>query len=148
VFYGAEAKEQKMFILDNVQYIPNFWVNLFSLMAAIVKGCTITSKGRAIIIEKNSLKLKFNKEIKTKNSFVCGVILEVRPDENYTMSMVKKIKRKDINKLHKALGHASKMIIHNMAKFYDWPLTKQFEACESCALAKLYQKNTNKEKKA
>jgi len=66
VFYRAEAKEQKTFILDNIQYIPNFWVNLFSLMVAIVKGCTITHEGRAIIIEKNSLKLKFDKEIKTK----------------------------------------------------------------------------------
>jgi len=34
-----------------------------------------------------------------------------------------------------------------MAKFYNWPLTNQFAACKSCALAKLCQKNTNKEKK-
>jgi len=35
-------------------------------MAAIAKGCMITNKGRAIIIEKKSLKLKFDKEIKQK----------------------------------------------------------------------------------
>jgi len=146
VFYRAEAREHKMFILD-IQYIPNFWVNLFSLMVAITKGCTITNKGRAVIVKKNSLKLKFNEEIKMKNGFVCRVILEVRPDKNYVLPMVNKIK-KNINELHKALRHASKLIICNMAKFYNWPLTNQFAACKSCAMAKLHQKNTNKEKKA
>jgi len=148
VYYGADAEEQKTFILDNVQYIPNFWVNLFSLMAAIAKGCTITNEGRTIIIEKNSLKLKFDEEIKMKNSFVCGVILEVSPDDNYALSTVNATRKKDINELHKALGHASEMIIRDMAKFYKWPLTNQFAACKSCALAKSCQKNTNKEKKA
>jgi len=62
-------------------------------MVAITKGCTLTNKGRAIIVKKNSLKLKFNKEIKTKNGFVCGVILEVVPDDNYALPMVNAIKR-------------------------------------------------------
>ena len=35
-------------------------------MVAIAKGCTITNKGRAIIVKKNSLKIKFDEEIKTK----------------------------------------------------------------------------------
>jgi len=46
VFYRAEAKKQVTFILDNVQYIPNFWVNLFSLTVVIAKGCTITNKDK------------------------------------------------------------------------------------------------------
>jgi len=32
-----EGREQVDFILDNVQYIPDFWVNLFSLTAAMSK---------------------------------------------------------------------------------------------------------------
>jgi len=34
------------------------------------------------------------------------------------------------------------------AKFYGWELKNSFETCESCALAKSRQKDTNKEKKA
>jgi len=32
-------------------------------------------------------------------------------------------------------------------KIYGWRLKNQFETCESCALAKLQQKDTNKEKR-
>jgi len=36
-----------------------------------------------------------------------------------------------------------------MAKHYAWPLlTNKFITCESCALAKSHQKNTNKEPSA
>jgi len=34
------------------------------------------------------------------------------------------------------------------AKFYGWDLKNKFETCESCALTKSQQKDTNKEKKA
>jgi len=57
VYFEKEGKEQVKLILDNVQYIPNFWVNLFSLMVAMSNSCTISNEGQAIIIEKNSLKL-------------------------------------------------------------------------------------------
>jgi len=53
-------------MLDNVQYIPGFWVNLFSLTAAMSRGCTISSMERMIVIGKNDLMIKFNKEITTK----------------------------------------------------------------------------------
>jgi len=54
----------------------------------------------------------------------------------------------DINKLHEELGHVSKTLVRKMAKFYGWMLKNKFETCESCALAKSRQKDTNKEKKA
>ena len=54
-------------MLDNVQYIPGFWVNLFSLTAAMSRGCTISSMEQMIVVEKNDLMIKFNKEITTKN---------------------------------------------------------------------------------
>jgi len=64
------------------------------------------------------------------------------------LSTVNATKKKDINKLHNALRHASEAIIRETAKYYQWLLTNQFLACKSCALGKSHQKNTNKEKKA
>jgi len=75
VSYETYDGEKKEFVLENVQYIPGFWINPFSLTAAISKGCTISNEGRMIVVKKNDLEVQFNEEIKTKNGFVCGVRL-------------------------------------------------------------------------
>jgi len=36
-----------------------------------------------IVVEKNSLTLKFNDEIKTQNGFMCRIVLQVKPKENF-----------------------------------------------------------------
>jgi len=36
VSYKTYDGEKKESVLENVQYIPGFWINLFSLMAAII----------------------------------------------------------------------------------------------------------------
>jgi len=92
-----------------------------------------------IVIMKNGLKIKFNEEIKTKNSFVCGVRLAVKPAEDClltTVAMANHHRTVDINKLHQELRHASKTLMQRTAKFYGWMLKNWFETCESCALAK------------
>jgi len=66
VFYEQETGEHIDFILNSIQYIPNFWVNLFSLTAAMSRNCTISSVGQVIVMEKNGLEVKFDKEIKRR----------------------------------------------------------------------------------
>jgi len=111
------------------------------------KNCTISSTGQVIVVEKNDLKLKFDKEIKMQNGFMCGTVQQVKPITNFSFAAVGNRVCQDINKLHWKLGHASKQIICETAKFYNWHITNQFENYVSCTLAKLKQKNTNKEKK-
>jgi len=43
-------------------------------MAAMSKNCTILNKGQAIIVEKNSLQLKFNNEVKMQNGFLWTLV--------------------------------------------------------------------------
>jgi len=120
VFYKTYNGEEKEFILDNIQYISGFWINLFILPAAISKGCAISNKGQMIVVEKNDLRLKFNEEIMTKNSFVCGIRLAVKPAEDYslaTVTMANCCRPIDIDKLHEELGHVSKTLMQKMAKF-------------------------------
>jgi len=63
-----EEGENAEFMLESIQYIPGFWINLFSLsMAVMSRGCLISNEGRMIVVAKNWLKLKLNKEIKTRN---------------------------------------------------------------------------------
>jgi len=66
VSYKIYKGKNEEFVLDNIQYIPSFWVNLFSLTAAMFRGCTISSEDRMIAVGKNDLMIKFNKEIATK----------------------------------------------------------------------------------
>ncbi len=117
-------------------------------MVAMSKNCTISNEGQTILIEKNSLKLKFNDQtIKMQNGFVCRIALQVKPAEDFSFRTVSNQVHQDINNLHHKLGHASESIVHKTAKFYNWMITNKYENCTSCALAKLKQKNMNKEKK-
>jgi len=102
VQYTKNDEEQTDFILENVQYILDFWVNLFSLMATMSKGSHISNKERAIVVEKDALCLVFNEEIKTKNGYVCGIILAVKLDDNYCFAIIREGSKQDIN-LHKNL---------------------------------------------
>jgi len=134
------------FMLNNVQYIPGFWVKLFSLTVAIAKGCTISNKGHMIVVQKNDLMLEFNPEIKTPNGFVCGIMMTIEMptgDLSYVSATMKK--PQDINELHCKLGHVSEDAIQKTAKFYDWKLKNKFQNCGDCALAKSRQKIMNKE---
>jgi len=146
IVYAKNFKECISFILNNIQYIPDFWVNLFSLMVAMSQGSRISNEERAIIVKKDALHLPFNQEIKTKNGYICRIILAVELDNNYCFATIREDRKQDINDLHKKFGHASKAIICVMAKHYNWLiLTNKFIMCESCALAKSCQKNTSKE---
>jgi len=66
VSYKAYEGKTEEFILENVQYIPSFWISLFSLTVAITKGCSISNEGRMVVVEKGALKIQFDEEIKTK----------------------------------------------------------------------------------
>jgi len=78
-----------------------------------------------IVISKNGLTLKFNKEIKTRNGFVCGAMLAVMPEKAYplaTVTIADCHRPIDLDQLHEELGHASKALVRKMAKFYGWML--------------------------
>jgi len=50
VLYEDKETKNTEFVLENIQYIPGFWINLFSLMVAISRGCTISNEGQMIVI--------------------------------------------------------------------------------------------------
>jgi len=116
--YLKNSGERIDFVLENIQYILDFWVNLFSLMAAMSKGSCISNKERAIVVEKDALCLVFDEDIKTKNGYVCGIILAIKPDKNYCFATIGEGSWQDINNLHKKFGHVSKAIICATAKHY------------------------------
>jgi len=94
-------------------------------MAAMSKGCSISNEEWMIVVLKNLLQLKFNKEIKMKNGFICKIVLSIKPATNCmlaTVAMADRHRTISINNLHKKFGHTSKALVQKMAKFYGWQL--------------------------
>ncbi len=44
----------------------------------MTKGCSIYAQTQAITVKKDALRLNFNKNVKCKNGFICGIELTVR----------------------------------------------------------------------
>jgi len=96
--YLKNSREQIDFVLENIQYNPDFWVNLFCLTAMMSKGSHISN-----VVEKNDLCLVFDKEIQKKNSYVCGIVLAVKLDDNCCFATIGKGSKQDINNLQRIL---------------------------------------------
>ena len=55
------------------KYVPDLWVNLFSLTRAMMGGGQLGNKGLVITMSKNNKTIKFDKIFNTKNGYVGGV---------------------------------------------------------------------------
>jgi len=70
---------------------------------------------------------------------MCRAMLVTMPEITYSLAMVAMAdchKTRDINTLHKKLGHVSKALMQKTTKFYGWELKNLFETCKICALTK------------
>jgi hypothetical protein len=56
--------------LKGVRYVPELWVNLFSISKALKNGCDLSNKGLMIILKKGSVSVTFDRVIKTVNGSV------------------------------------------------------------------------------
>ena len=129
--------------LQEVRYIPGFYVKLFSLTSALKNGAKITSEGLKMIVANGPIKLEFTKCMETKNSFVSG--LELKPLPRSEMAAYTS-NEKNGKEWHQKLGHVSDDIAHHTAKYYGFDLNGKENNCEACALGKSRQMNMNKEK--
>ena len=131
--------------LTGVQYVPKFYIKLFSLTAAMSKGFDISSEGMTMMVKKGNTKISFDQMIKTKSGFVLGVKMSqmVRDGALASLNQGDVVK---INDLHCQLGHVSEDATRQTAKFYGWKLQGTMTECAECAIAKSRQQNLNKEK--
>jgi len=135
VEYTNSQGEKARIMLENVKYIPGFSSNLFSLTAALAKNCMIYNKGRAIVVQKDQVRIEFNEEIKTQNGYVCGARLIVECNDQ-ALIMPAGNKKCDVQLAHHLLGHVCEATVRESAKFYGWTLKNKMENCDSCAMAK------------
>jgi hypothetical protein len=62
-------------VLQDVKYVPELWVNLFSINKALKNGFKIGNDGIVIHLTKGNTTLSFDRILNTKNGFVSGAKL-------------------------------------------------------------------------
>ena len=137
-------------VLEDDKYVPELWVNLFSITKALSKGWNIGNKGINLFVCKGQVRLTFDQVFRTQKGLVLGVEMVPRTSTVGAVATVVLEKGKSIkvDDLHQILGHPSEETTRRTAAFYDWKVMGQFTPCEDCGIAKSRQKNVNKESEA
>jgi hypothetical protein len=92
--------------LENMKYVPELWINLFSIREALKNGFILSNDGKIIKLSKLNMTLTFDKVVRTKNGFVPGIkLLQVLGDVGTSVLETKKRDTIDSNNLRKILGH-------------------------------------------
>ena len=63
--------------LHEVKYVPELWVNLFSINKALKNGFNLSNKGVSICLSKGSASVTFDRVFRTTNGFVSGIKMSV-----------------------------------------------------------------------
>jgi hypothetical protein len=122
-------------VLEGVKYIPDLWINLFSICKALKGGSKIGNIDEIITLTKNDVILKFDTLIKTKDGCVPGIKLTpIVNDIGASAIRLEKGESMDINNLHEILGHCGKASARLTAKALGYEVTGKFEVCEPCAI--------------
>jgi hypothetical protein len=104
---------------DGFKYVPDFWVNLFSIGNALHSGFKIGNKGLTIYLMKGSFKVSFNSLMATKKGYVMRIDM-VPVIRNVATAVLDKGVCININALHKILGHIGKDATIKTAEVYGW----------------------------
>jgi hypothetical protein len=141
-FEGREQKTTEV-LLENVKYVPEMKVNLFSLTVAMEKGASLYSEGTSVVLKKGGKEIYFDTKIKMGSSF----LVAAKSTKNEAALVVSERKEMKIVKFHQMLGHPSIKMTKETAKRIGLKLTGSLKECNVCMLAKVMQKNICKSAK-
>jgi hypothetical protein len=99
-------------VLEGVKYIPDLWINLFSICKALKDGSKIGNVDEIITLTKYDVILEFDTLITTKDGCVPGI--KLTPIMNNIGASAMKLEKSecmDINNLHKSLDIAVKPVL-------------------------------------
>jgi hypothetical protein len=61
--------------LENVKFVLELWIYLFSIRKALKNGFNLSNDGEIITLSKENVNFTFNKLVRMKNGFIPGIIL-------------------------------------------------------------------------
>jgi hypothetical protein len=134
--------------LNDVKYVPNLCVNIFSLKKALKKGFKVSNDGVIVSLKYMHVKLTYDRVINATDVCVTGVLMKVTTFNNSNGFANTSISNEiiyDINRSHKLFGHFGQERLKNTGEMYGFKSSGNFETCEQCAIAKAQQKNVSKD---
>jgi hypothetical protein len=133
--------------LKEVKYVPELWMNLFSISKALKNGFDLSNKGLMISLKKGSVSATFDRVIKTVNGSITGIKMTTYdPSVAYlAKGSLTSIKEIDVNKFHEMIGHCCVDRLKKTANIHGLKSKGEFKVCEDYALAKARQRNVNKD---
>jgi len=90
---------------QEVKFVPELWINLFSINKALKNGFQIGSDGIIIQLTKETTRLAFDQVVNKKNGFVSGVQLLPLRIQTASNVMDKSETKLEISKLQQTLRH-------------------------------------------
>jgi hypothetical protein len=134
-------------VLKDVKFVPELWVNLFSISKALKNGFNLGNEDVVMKVMKGNTTLYFNRMLKTKNGFVSGIkLLPTLVNNIVTTVEANKVKPKiNINNPRKILGHCGEVATRMSGKSFGYDVVGNYMTCEACSVAKARQKNINKD---
>ena len=112
--------DTKNITLENVKYVPELWVNLFSITQALKKGMKIANDGIKIQLRKGDFMMEFDLIIATKTGYIIAVNMVPRIENHVAQAALDPGHRISLNKAHRLLGHIGEDAMRTTAKVYGW----------------------------
>jgi hypothetical protein len=98
-----DGASQEMLLTD-CNYVPDLWVNLFSVGKALKNGYTLSNRGVIVTLQKNKTRLTFDRIFKTGQGFVAGVNLAPKTVRDSAFLGLE-TKRMTMNAAHSCMTH-------------------------------------------
>jgi hypothetical protein len=111
------------------------------------KGFKVSNDGVVISLNYKHVRLTFDRVIYAMDGCVTGVLMKPILADNingFANASISNERSYDINHWHKLFGHCGQEILNNTIKVYGFKSSDNFDTCEKCAIAKVQQKNVNK----
>jgi hypothetical protein len=133
--------------LKEVKYIPELWLNLFSISKALKNGFDLRNKWFMISLKKGSVSVTFYRAIKTVNGSISGIKMTTYDPSVAYLAKGSLTARKeiDVNKFHEMIGNCCVDRLKKTANIHGLKLKGEFKVCEDYALSKARQRNINKD---
>lgn len=130
--------QKKHITLSNVKFVPDLNCNLLSLTQAISAGFNMTGNKNG----KGAITYHFDRRFKSGSGELFGIKIsdrEVRTNVN-----THRMRKLNASIIHAKLGQASETYTRETCQRLDIDIKGPFPTCESCAISKMKQKNTQK----
>ena len=121
--------------LKQYKQVPDLWVNLFSLTAAMSDGWSLGNSKKAITLTKDGVTITFDKIFPSGDGYVCGTNIVPVEETAAVATLLAEGTTVDINEFHLILNHAGEETLQLTAKNHGIKLKGKLIPCFACKMA-------------